>query len=744
MAEQLFRREYHEYKRDLDYVSQWVDQSVTYALLEEHNLNVSEYKSWLRENIKPEGLFPMTNPRMLMIRKDENNDRRQYRTTMLDYLRQVHSMDLRFAPTFTTYRPEYKQKALESCFLVQGMNARKKAKKLKFEAIQEGNEILADYYQNLQLMQKILNNSSSGAHATKGNILYNQTGHSTLTSICRSTTSFANSTNEKFLGGRRHYYNAEVTINNIISTLTYIDLNEAEAVINEFQLKWISQDDLLFIIKRSTDLYWRSEIEFGKIESVVRKLSTLQCTAYAYISDMWVLRYYNEEFVKNWLNHLILLDTIQPIPEDEAKQYIDAMDSDLAALIAIYCASICDGRDIFKTIKESTPEQVCYIGAVIKNTILHFEKYRRFIKMFWVSDIMPFSTAHVPTMMRGVVLGSDTDSSLFSIDEWVKWYRGQVIEDQLSDNLVCTMVYIVSQHIAHILGMMTGFLNIQVEKRNLIAMKNEFYFSTFITTSLGKHYVAKAKAQEGIVFKPGKEHIEIKGVGLKHSKVPASITEQLHDTLKEYMKIGASGQPFSIKDYFRFLGELEFQVYNSIKNGEPYYLQSGQVKVKEAYKSENSLYRKSYEMWEAVFADKYGYTQEPPYDTYKVDIVPNTRARMDAWVASWEDRDLANRFMNWIETVNNGKVMKTFHIPQLIAQSTGIPTELFTAIDIRKLVYTVVAPYYIFIESMGIFMRDPKAYTRLCSDDFPEWCIPATLFDIDDDEDEDDIDLDTD
>jgi len=41
-------------------------------------------------------------------------------------------------------------------------------------------------------------------------------------------------------------------------------------------------------------------------------------------------------------------------------------------------------------------------------------------------------------------------------------------------------------------------------------------------------------------------------------------------------------------------------------------------------------------------------------------------------------------------------------------------------------------------------MRDPKAYTRLCSDDFPEWCIPATLFDIDDDEDEDDIDLDTD
>lgn len=96
MAEQLFRREYHEYKRDLDYVSQWVDQSVTYALLEEPSLNVNEYKSWLRENIKPEGLFPMTNPRMLMIRKDENNDRRQYRTTMLDifvkYIRWIYDL----------------------------------------------------------------------------------------------------------------------------------------------------------------------------------------------------------------------------------------------------------------------------------------------------------------------------------------------------------------------------------------------------------------------------------------------------------------------------------------------------------------------------------------------------------------------------------------------------------------------------------------------------------------------------
>ena len=719
----LFRKEYNEYGRDLDYVRQWVEQSTTYAKIQDPNLNVEQYQNWLRTNIREDGKFPIFNPRMKMIRKDQNNDRQKYQTTMIDYLRQVHSGDLRFAPTFTTYRPEWQQKALESCFLVEGMDKRKKAKKLKFKAIEDGNELLADYYQNLQLLQKILNNSSSGAHATQGNILYNQTGHSTLTSICRSTTSFANSTNEKFLGGRRHYYNAEITINNILAVLTYTSSEETQYVIDTYGLHVLSQDDLLFVIKRSTDIYWRAEKEFAKIETFVRKLTPLQCTQYAYNSDLWVLRHFNDAFIKNWLEKLILIDQIEPLPLEEAKAWTERMDADLAALIGIYCAKLCDGRSIFRTI-EDQPEYIPVVGAIIKNTMECFELYRYLIRCFWVSDIMPFSTAHVPDMMRGVVVGSDTDSSLFSIDEWVKWYRGEVIDDPLSDALVCTLIYIVSQHIAHILGMMTGFLNVQLEKRPLIAMKNEFYFSTFITTSLGKHYVAKAKAQEGIVFKKGKEHVEIKGVGLKHSKVPAAVTKALHEKLNEYMDIGASGQPFSIKDYFTYLAELEHEIYTSIKSGQPYYLQSGQVKLKESYKTENSLYKKGYLMWEAIFATKYGHTQEPPYDTYKLDIVPDTRARMLAWVEKWEDQDLAALFLKWIEEENEGNLMQVFHVPQAIIQSTGIPEEIFKAMNVRKMVYTIVAPYYIFIESMGIFMRDPDDYSRLCSDDFPQYRIP--------------------
>lgn len=721
----LFRNHYHEYKRDLDYVTQWIDQSVFCAKLEDPNLDEAAFRQWLRENSQPEGLFPINNPKMRVIQKNENNDRVKNELTFMDYLRQLQRDDLRFAPTFTTYRPEHKQMAVESKFLTVGMNNRKVAKKQKFKAKEQGDHVLEDYYQNLQLMLKILNNSSSGAHATAGNILYNQTGHSTLTSICRSTTSLANSTNEKFLGGRRHYFNAEVTINDIIAVLTWRNVNETMEVVYKYNLKPIDHDLLLSVIKRSTDLYWRSPIEFKKIEEFVRKLSVEQCTAYLYTSDFYHLREFNEPFVRQWLTDLITVDGIAELPVEEAEQWVKLMDSDLACLIAIYCADVCNGKSVETRMREN-PETIPYIGAVIKRTLTQFECYRDLIRAFWVTDAMPLSTAHVPNMMRGVVLGSDTDSSLFTLDEWVVWYRGSIIADPLSDRLVCTVVYIVSQHIAHILGMMTGFLNISVEKRPLIAMKNEFYFSTFITTSLGKHYCAKAKAQEGILFKPGKEEKEIKGVVFKHSKVPGHITRELHQVLDKYMDYGSKGETFSVMDYLYTLAKLEFEIYNSIKRGEPIYLQTGQIKVKEAYKNENSLYKKAYLFWDDVFGEKYGFAPEPPYDIVKIVTGVDTKARMETWLATWEDQHLADKYRNWMNEHNDSKPIKTFYIPQAIAQSKGIPSELYNVMEPRKLVYTIVAPYYVFMEVFHVFMRD-KNIAKLISDDFPEWEIPESL-----------------
>lgn len=57
-----------------------------------------------------------------------------------------------------------------------------------------------------QNAKKIAINSLSGMHGFTGNILYVKSGHSSLTSMCRSATGYGNANNEKLLAGSRHYH----------------------------------------------------------------------------------------------------------------------------------------------------------------------------------------------------------------------------------------------------------------------------------------------------------------------------------------------------------------------------------------------------------------------------------------------------------------------------------------------------------------------------------------------------------
>ena len=65
-----------------------------------------------------------------------------------------------------------------------------------------------------------------------------------------------------------------------------------------------------------------------------------------------------------------------------------------------------------------------------------------------------------------------------------------------------------------------------------------------------------------------------------------------------------------------------------MKEGDGTFLQRGQVKVKDAYKLKIQFYKRGYELWEDVFAPKYGSIAPPPYDAVKVSVTPNTRTKL--------------------------------------------------------------------------------------------------------------------
>lgn len=727
----IFRKEYQDYTRDFNYEKQYIEQCLTYAKIQNPNVDEVKFTEWLKDNMREEGLFPVHNPRMLMNIKDKNNDRQRSVIDLKTYLRTIQRNELRFAPTFTTYMPEHVLKSPESSFLTDGMSARKKEKKLKFQAKERGDDLMVEYHDNMQQMLKVLNNSSSGAKAPEGTILYNSTGHSTLTSICRSETSFANSINEKFLGGYRHYFNPDITIHNIVATLTWVDIPRIEQVMNKYQLHYVTPDELIEMIRRSTDLYWKAPKHFQKIIDFVKKLTPLQCSAYLYNGDLYALRRYNETFVREWLTKLINVDDLTPVPETEIDYWLGKMDADIDALVAVYLATYCDGVSIGKAMSEN-PSIRGLVAATVKNTVSCFEMYHDLIDVFWVTDVLPFETARLPEMMRGVVLGSDTDSSLFSVDVfWVNWYLGKAEHNSIASKIEATVVYLTTQHIAHTLGAMTGILGIHVDKRDIIAMKNEFMFSSFTTTSAGKHYFAKKEAQEGIMIRKDKMETEIKGVRLKHTKVPREITNIFKQQLYDIMNLIERDEKLSLIELTRNIAELEHRIYESIKRGESTYLQRAKVKVKDAYQNENSIYKRGHVLWEAVFADKYGHAMDPPYDAIKISTAISSKRKLQNWLEQMPDKNIAEKLKRWIDEENNGNPLETFYIPKAVVSGTGIPDELLMVCQPRKLVFTTVNPYYLLLESFGYFLQN-NHLTRLVSDDFEEYRIPESIFDNDD------------
>jgi hypothetical protein len=123
-----------------------------------------------------------------------------------------------------------------AAFIDDNMARRGVVKKKGQKAKMEKNMQLAAFCENQQTVIKTLNNSLSGAHASPHNPVYNKTAHSTLTSATRIATSYGNAATEKLLAGNRHYWNAQVTLNNVITITRHTDYNALQAVMLKYNL----------------------------------------------------------------------------------------------------------------------------------------------------------------------------------------------------------------------------------------------------------------------------------------------------------------------------------------------------------------------------------------------------------------------------------------------------------------------------------------------------------------------------
>lgn len=688
-----------EYGRDLDILKAASMDAAQYLATME-GIPLEEAIEFVTASTANGGALEVVDPATRVLVRDKKKGRTRQVVPFSVFLQSTEEQNLLMAPTMTNYTSPHEQRSILSEYIDGNVAKRKVVKKAGQKDKANGDHEAAGIKHVLQSTFKIKNNSLSGAHLSAHNSLYLKSAHPTLTTCCRSATSLSNANTERFTQGNRHYRNADIAINNIVSVVQCSDYERIELAMEAYKLHYPTADEVVAAVHRSTDQYWNSPERFERIEKYIRNLTKLQRAAYLYSQDMYHLTMYNDEVVRGLVTPLAIKATV---PITDAKDWIGKMDADVTALIGIVCAAELKGSTWWDLEKDDL-HRYQLLGAQVKQTYETIEKFSLLIKAFWCTDNPPPSMAHFPTSIRKSVIVSDTDSTIFTVQDWVKWYNHGVLGfDEVSNGVGAAMVYLTSQTTVHLLAQLSGGMGVVPEHISKLEMKNEFFFPVLSLTTKAKHYFSYQSACEGNVY--DELEPEYKGVSLKNSKIPKHIMKRFNAFTEGIMDDVMAGKKLSMRALLQSAVDVEDEITSSLINGKTEYLQFAAVKDKVSYKNPESSPYVHYEMWEKVFAPKYGAAPPPPYVGVKLSLdIPNSTG-IKVWLSKIQDPDIRHRMETWL-TAQNKKDYKIAILPLEVVSQVGVPEELLLAKDIRKVCATLLEPFILVLESMGIYMKN--------------------------------------
>jgi hypothetical protein len=685
-----------EYKRDVDPIGQYKAQAAKYLSISK-GISIEKAVAVVATMFEKK-MFPrMRNPEVTYLNRKPNGDREKVTATLSSYIYTALNNRRLIAPTMTTYdHPEDNPSFLVE-YVDTNVAGRNVAKKAMFAAKAVKDYYTADYKNKEQKYKKTKNNSLSGAQVSGGTPLNNKTAHSTLTSNCRTTAGYGSANNEKFLSGNRHYFHYNVVMNNITSICTITDLEAINAVIVANDLYVPTVKDVMECIRYSTDLYWCDSRAIAYIEAYVMKLTPMQRAAFLYVGDFYHFAKHNKEFAKELITKL-------------STKITDYVDSPLSLIKSLdeehvnHARAVCkqEANEMTKIYKDYEGDpRLGVIAATAKNITDTITSYSEFIRAFWTTPNVPAEVAFFPESMRRSALTGDTDSTIFTVQEWVWWYFDSV-EVAAGSTVSDTMIFLAAQTITHVLARMSANFGIVKERLFQIAMKNEYKFDAYVPTNVAKHYFATKNIQEGIILFP--EDYEIKGVHLKNSNSPKQINQTALDMMKSILAVAKSAKKLRITDYLTQIANIERDIQAKIAMGDTTYLRLAEIKNPQAYsKTPMQSPYMHHVFWNTVFGPKYGTTPEPPYATVRLSSVLDNPRRTAEYLDGIEDKDLADRFRAFL-TENNKLYIPSLMIPVSILSVSGMPKELLQIVDIRHIVGDITKVFYLIMETLGFYL----------------------------------------
>ena len=635
--------------------------------------------------------------------RNEVGDREVKDGTVMQYIKKNVNERNVLAPTFTSYCHADTKKSIISEFINVNVTVRAKAKKEGQKAKAEGNLELAEAKNNEQNVRKTYNNSVSGLFGQSACILYNPTAHSTLTSITRTMTSLSNACNERLIGGNRYLPRPKDVYHQVVYEATYADIEKIKNCVERFKLHLPTVEETVACLKYSSDLYFTDEAYYEKyIVSFLKKLSPYQLAAICYNGDLYHQRVFNPEFIKGMLDKMIT-----PVIADKPLEDLSVIGKTHEPVRVLAHSILVDKVQGFGLDYKKMNDQGTLAASVVAthdHTVTVLNEYKEFFNTFYMTEIVPINSHRLREMRRRVVILSDTDSSCFTLDEWVDWYGNGYQVNPKTIALASAITYIASEAIVNQLAILSKSMNVDDAQLDVLQMKNEWLWLSISPAEVSKHYFAWAVIQEGSVLT--KPELDLKGVHLKNSAVPVEVTKHAKDLINSICIKLASNEKISFRDTMKEIISVEERIIKSINSGEVTFFKRSKIKNDTAYAQEKtkSPYQR-HTFWNDVFGPKYGMLQEPPYDVIKVPTTIKSKTKLKEWLESIEDLELRGRLYNFLVTFNKTS-LPTIYINLDQAKGRGIPPEILKVIDVKRIVFDCTMQHRILTQMLGVMLNE--------------------------------------
>jgi len=355
----------------------------------------------------------------------------------------------------------------------------------------------------------------SGSFSSACNIFYDRGGYNAITSLARSLITTAFTAAEQLLAGNFAWFREEDVVTHLLLTLEHKPADEEiDQVTSDFKLYVPSKEDLLLFLRMTVEQYQPRGYQMSIVQSIVDRMSGPETTYMFYYFNMKHLLEHNEHVCRPWIDDVVSLELDGPIPANIQPKDVFKLDEEARSLAMLLANERLRGTKLSKLVAKE-PETARWLCALTQQIEQKLKLWQPVVDTFTLRGVGMPGLLDKKNALRKAVIISDTDSVIFTLAPWTRWYTGGSKVTHESYAMSAFMIYWLSKVVAHELRKFSVVHGFDEADLDIMAMKNEFLYPTLLLFDRKKTYAGIQAVREGLVFETPEP--DIKGALLRGS-----------------------------------------------------------------------------------------------------------------------------------------------------------------------------------------------------------------------------------